>query len=55
LKEKEKNLCVTLICTRCQFFKEDDTGLECAAFKILRNMLKKGKIAPEDITSEEIV
>ncbi len=51
---KEKNPCVAMICTRCQFFKEDDLELECAAFKILKNMIKKGKITPEDILSEKI-
>lgn len=55
MTEKEKNPCVTLICTRCQFFKEDDIELECAAFKILKKMLKKGKITQEDIASEEIL
>ncbi len=55
LTEKEINPCVTLICTRCQFFKEDDIELECAAFKILKNMLRKGKITQEDIASEEIL
>jgi len=51
---KEKNPYVTMICTHCQFYKEDDIELECAAFKILKNMLKKGKITPEDISSEKI-
>ncbi len=55
MTNKEKNPCVTLICTRCQFFKEDDIELECAAFKILKNMLGKGKITQEDIASEEIL
>ncbi len=53
LNKKEISPCVALICTRCQFFKEDDLELECAAFKILKNMVKKGKITPEDITAEE--
>ncbi|HEY9247065.1 MAG TPA: hypothetical protein VIO11_09490 [Candidatus Methanoperedens sp.] len=40
---------VTLICTHCEFFKEDDIELECAAFKVLKNMLKKGIITPDEI------
>ena len=43
---------VNLICTHCQFFKEDDIELECAAFKVLKNMLRKGKITREDINLE---
>ncbi|VVB87190.1 Uncharacterised protein [uncultured archaeon] len=54
MTKKETNPYVTLICTRCEFFKEDDTELECAAFKVLKNMLRKGKITPEDITGEKI-
>ena len=50
----EKDPYINLICTHCEFFKEDDKELECAAFKVLKNMLQKGKITPEDITSEEI-
>ena len=54
MTKKEINPYVSLICTHCQFFKEDDIELECAAFKVLKNMLQRGKITPEDITSEEI-
>jgi hypothetical protein len=43
---------VNLICTHCQFFKEDDIELECAAFKVLKNMLRKGKITRKDINLE---
>ncbi|MCX9012040.1 MAG: hypothetical protein OIN66_13080 [Candidatus Methanoperedens sp.] len=41
--------CTALICTRCEFFKEDDIELECAAFKALKSMLRKGIITPEEI------
>ncbi|MCZ7357377.1 MAG: hypothetical protein O8C66_10025 [Candidatus Methanoperedens sp.] len=44
-----KNPCVELICTHCEFFKEDDMELECAAFKVLKSMLKSGKISQEEI------
>ena len=52
MTKKEIDPYVTLICTHCQFFKEDDIELECAAFKVLKNMLRKGKITGEDINSE---
>jgi hypothetical protein len=55
LTKKEINPYVSLICTHCQFFIEDDIELECAAFKILKNMLQRGKITPEEINSEEII
>lgn len=54
LTKKKTNPEITLICTRCQFFKEDDIELECAAFKILKNLLEKGKITREDIDSVKI-
>jgi hypothetical protein len=49
MTKKEKNSCVALICTHCEFFKEDEVELECAAFKVLKNMLQKGRITPEEI------
>jgi hypothetical protein len=49
LTKEEHNPYVTLICTHCEFFKEDELELECAAFKILKKMLQKGKITPEEI------
>ena len=49
LTANHKNPYVTLICTHCDFFKEDDIELECAAFKVLKDMLKKVRISPEEI------
>lgn len=49
MAKKENNPYVTLICTHCQFFKEDDIELECAAFKVLKEMLQKGRITQEEI------
>jgi hypothetical protein len=49
MAKKEKSPYVTLICTHCEFFKEDDIELECAAFKVLKDMLAKGRISPEEI------
>lgn len=41
---------VTLICTHCDFFKEDEEDqLECSAFKILKDMLQRDRISPEEI------
>ena len=49
MTKKEIDHYVTLICTQCEFFKEDDLLLECAAFKVLRTMLLDGRIKPEEI------
>lgn len=40
---------ISLICSHCEFFKQDDIELECAAFKILKSMLLKGRITQEEI------
>ncbi len=40
---------VSLICSHCEFFKEDDIDLECAAFKVLKTMLQRGIITPDEI------
>jgi hypothetical protein len=45
----QKDPYITLICTHCEFFKEDELELECAAFKVLKSMLQKGLITPEEI------
>ncbi len=49
MTKKENNPYVALICTHCEFFKEDDVELECAAFKVLKSMLEKGRISAEEI------
>ncbi len=46
----EKKSLVNLICGRCQFYKESDKDLECGAFKILKGLLERGVITPEEIT-----
>jgi len=46
----EKESLVNLICRQCQFFKDSDKDLECGAFKILKGLLEKGVITPEEIT-----
>lgn len=49
MTKKETDPYVTLICTHCEFFKEDDFELECAAFKVLKKMLCEGRITPLEI------
>ncbi|MCZ7401885.1 MAG: hypothetical protein O8C61_06665 [Candidatus Methanoperedens sp.] len=49
MTKKEINPYVTLICTHCEFYKEDDFDLECAAFKVLKTMLQNGRITPVEI------
>jgi hypothetical protein len=45
----EKESLVDLICRHCQFYKDSDKELECGAFKILKRLLEKGMITPEEI------
>jgi hypothetical protein len=45
----EKESLVDLICRHCQFYKDSDKELECGAFKILKGLLEKGVITPEEI------
>jgi hypothetical protein len=45
----DKKSLVELICTRCDFYKESDKDLECGAYKILKGLLEKGAITPEEI------
>ena len=49
MTKKEIDPYVKLICTQCEFFKEDDVQLECAAFKVLKTMLQEGRITPVEI------
>jgi hypothetical protein len=49
MTKKEINPYVSLICTHCEFYTEDDFELECAAFKVLKTMLQDGRIKPEEI------
>ncbi len=45
----DKESLVDLICTHCDFYKESEKDLECGAFKILKGLLKKGVITPDQI------
>ena len=45
----DKDSLIELICKHCDFYKESEKDLECGAFKILRELLEKGVITPEEI------
>ena len=45
----DKESLIDLICKHCDFYKESDKELECGAFQILKGLLKKGVITPEQI------
>jgi len=45
----DKESLIDLICKRCEFYKESDKDLECGAYKILKGLLEKGAITPEEI------
>jgi hypothetical protein len=47
----DKESLVHLICEHCDFYKDSDKDLECGAFKILKELLEKGVITPEQITA----
>lgn len=45
----DKEFLIELICKHCEFYKESDKELECGAFKILKRLLEKGVVTPEEI------
>ncbi len=45
----DKETLVHLICKHCDFYKESDKDLECGAYKILKGLLEKGVITPEQV------
>ena len=45
----DKESLIELICKHCDFYKESEKDLECGAFKILKGLLKKGAITPEEV------
>ena len=49
IMDLNKESLIKLICHHCEFYKESDKDLECGAFKILRALLNKGVITPEEI------
>ena len=44
-----KESLINLICKHCEFYKESDKDLECGAYKILKGLLEKGAVTPEEI------
>ena len=46
----DKDALIHLICEHCEFYKESDKDLECGAYKILKALLEKGRITPEEIS-----
>jgi hypothetical protein len=45
----DKEYLIALICKQCEFYKDSDKELECGAFKILKGLLEKGVITPQEI------
>ena len=45
----DKDSLVHLICKHCDFYKDSDKDLECGAYRILKGLLEKGVITPEQI------
>jgi hypothetical protein len=46
----DKEYLEELICRSCDFYKESDKELECGAYKILKALLEKGVITPEEVS-----
>jgi len=46
----DKESLANLICKHCDFYKESEKDLECGAYKILKKLLEKGMITPEEVT-----
>jgi len=45
----DKDFLTDLICKQCEFYKDSDKELECGAFKIIKGLLEKGVITPQEI------
>jgi hypothetical protein len=46
----DKESLTDLICKHCDFYKESDKDLECGAYKILKRLLEKKILTPEEIS-----
>ncbi len=46
----DKESLIDLICKHCDFYKESEKDLECGAYKILKWLLEKKIITPEEIS-----
>lgn len=40
---------IRFVCSDCDFYKPGDTALECFAFKIVKNLLRKGILTPKEV------
>jgi hypothetical protein len=47
----DKDLLTDLICKHCDFYKESEKDLECGAYKILKRLLEKKILTPEEISN----
>ena len=45
----DKESLINLICKHCEFYKESEKNLECGAYQILKGLLEKGAVTPEEI------
>jgi len=50
LMKLDKEALADLICKHCDFYKESDKDLECGAYKILKRLLEKKILTPEEIS-----
>jgi hypothetical protein len=46
----DKESLTVLICKHCDFYKESEKDLECGAYKILKRLLEKKILTPEEIS-----
>jgi hypothetical protein len=46
----DKESLIDLICKHCDFYKESEKDLECGAYRILKRLLEKKIITPEEIS-----
>ncbi len=46
----DKDALTDLICRHCNFYKESEKDLECGAYKILKRLLEKKILTPEEIS-----
>lgn len=40
---------IEFVCSDCDFYKPDEEALECFAFKIVKNLLRKGIVTPQEV------
>lgn len=45
----DDNKLIHFVCSDCDFYKPGDEALECFAFKIVKNLLRKEVVTPEEV------